>query len=816
MIRLLLRSYIKRFLSIFLALIFIAGLSAGIFNAFLSAKGHLSNDPNRFFNEYGYIDEQISITLDEREEYMDLYDVEGVESIDMRLSFDVHLKKNDGRTINSRLVTYSNNDNEILKHYVVSELPRKENEFNVAVSNKYAQNNGFKVGDNITLTLSSLSYSFYINSIVDTVEGIYPTFNQYVWTDDYDFGYIYFLESDLNAFIKEYAPIVAAFMELDSSLKEQFDELIASTNLSPIDLKNIDDNFASKIANEIIIKNAPGYSEDVMKERLDVFFKNKGIAPLNIIKGEDTASRRYMRSVDRQLGIPFMFLPIFFYVVVALLVGLFIGQIIQQTTRNIGIMLSNGVSRKEIISVLLAFSSLIVFIAIIISIGIGYGISSLVAYSMIKTYCVPLIGNSLNIPVILISASSLLLLVILATLIASIAIFKITPKDASINNESNRKSLPLKVEKRIQKLPFTLQNATNSMLQNKRRFFISAFSICASLTLILICGFFQISKTELIHQGCDRRMNYDCQIYLNNNDDEELINYIKNEQCVSKYMDCYYSYLEVKTKDGQSQYLECLAFNPTENDGMINIPDINGNNYLPLLEEGIIIPKGYAKAMNINQGDYIYINNVEVKVSALSYQYFHPITYLSKTQFNALGVSYVSSLLINTTDEVELSQKISSKTYQSLLVFTSSLRKDLHRIFDTLDVFLIIMIVFSLSIALVILFIMNKNALIEQIYQLSLYRAIGFKLSTISKIFIFQHLTQFIIATIVAIPISILSSNILFALASSSRQTYPFIFSFPIVLLALLFVIIVIAICHIFAIYKIKKIDIATNLRSSE
>lgn len=816
MIRLLLRSYIKRFISIFIALIVIGGVSAGIFNAFLSAKEHLVNDPSRFFNEYGYIDEQISLTLDEREEYMDLYDIEGIASIDMRLSLDVHLQKDDGRIINSRVVTYSNSVSEIMKHYVVSELPRKEGEYNVAISNKFAKNNGFKVGDKINLTFYSFSYSFYINSIVDTVEGVYPMLNQYVWTDDYDFGYIYFLESDLNAVFKVYASILKTSIELNPSLETSFNNLIASTNLSPIDLDNFDDHFASKIVNEIIIKNAHGYSEDLMKSKIDEYFQNKGIEPLNIIKGNETASRRYMESVNRQLGIPFIFLPVFFYVVVTILVALFIGQIIRQTTRNIGIMLSNGVSRKEIIYVLLAFSLLIAFIAILISIPIGYGVSSLIAHSMIKTYYIPLIGSSLSIPVIIISSVSLLLLAVLATLLASISIFRITPKDASINNEANRKSLPLKIEKRIQKMPFTAQNATNSMLQNKRRFFISAFSICASLTMILICGFFQVSKTELINQGCIRRMNYDCQVYLNNNDDEDLVNYIKNEECVSKFLDCYYSYLEVKTNNGQSHYLECLAFNPNENDGMVNIPDIKGTNYISLQEEGIIIPKSYAKEMNVNQGDNIYINDVEVKVTGISNQYFHPMTYLSKTQFDALSVSYVSSLLINTNDEVKLSQILNNKTSQSLLVFTPSLRNYLHRVFDTLDVFLIIMSIFSLLITLVILFVMNKNALIEQIYQLSLYRAIGFKLSTISNIFIFQHLIQFIIATIIAIPLSILSSNILFNLASSERQTYPFIFSFPIVLLALVFVILVIAICHIFAMYRIKKLDIANNLRSSE
>lgn len=816
MIRLLLGSYIKRFFSIFITLIFISGLSAGVFNAFLSAKDHLSQDPIRFFQEYGYVDEQVSLVLDEREEYADLRDIEGVAAVDMRLSFDVHLLKEDGRTINSRIITYSDSDDEIMKRHIVEELPRIEDEYNVAVSNKYAKNNNFKVGDSIKLTVSGLSRYFYINKIVDTVEGVYPTYNQYVWTDDYDFGYIYFLESDLNKFLNEYAPILAALIDMDSSLKTIFDNFINSTNLSPIDLNNLDESYASKITNEIIIKNAPGYSEDVIKEKINDYFESKGIEPISIVKGDDTPSRRYMQSVDRQLGISFIFLPVFFYVIIAMLTGLFLGQIIRQTTRNIGIMLSNGVSRKEIILILMSFSLLIALSAILISIPIGYGFSKLIAYSMVKTYSIPLIGSSLSLPVIFISAASLILLVILATMMASISIFRITPKDASINNESSRKSLPLKLEKRIQKMPFIAQNSTNSILQNKRRFFISSFSIFSSLTMILICGFFGISKAELINQGCNKRMNYDCQVYLNSSDDEEAINSIKNDGCVSKYLDCYYTYLEAKTEDGKSQYLECLAFNPSENDGMVNIPDIKGDHYISLLDEGIIISKGHAKEMNINQGDFIYINNVKVKVAAISYQYYHPIAYLSKTQFNALSIDYVPSLLLNTNDEISLSQLISQKTTQSLLVFTSSLEKNLKRIFDTLDIFLIIMISFSLSITLVVLFVMNKNALIEQIYQLSLYRAIGFKIGTISKMFIYQHAFQLLFATVFALPISIISSKILFTLASTARQTYPFIFSFLLMLIALLFVIAVIAICHLFAMRKIKNFDIANNLRSSE
>ena len=79
------------------------------------------------------------------------------------------------------------------------------------------------------------------------------------------------------------------------------------------------------------------------------YLEEKGITPLFALKGEDTPSRKYMQSVNKQLGVAFVFLPIFFYAIVMVLVGLFIAQMIQESTRNIGIMLSNGATRAKII-----------------------------------------------------------------------------------------------------------------------------------------------------------------------------------------------------------------------------------------------------------------------------------------------------------------------------------------------------------------------------------------------------------------------------------------------------------------------------------
>lgn len=181
-----------------------------------------------------------------------------------------------------------------------------------------------------------------------------------------------------------------------------------------------------------------------------------------------------------------------------------------------------------------------------------------------------------------------------------------------------------------------------------------------------------------------------------------------------------------------------------------------------------------------------------------------------------IGVSYVSSLLLNTNDQVALSQAINAKTNQSLLVFTSSLSEDLHQKLDSLNVFLVILIAFSALIAFAVLFIMAKNALLEQIFQFSLYRALGFRLSDISNIWLTQRIVQLVLATVFAIPLSVIGGHILFGLVSTSIQTYPFIFSMPMIGIGLAFVIAVIAICHLLSLSQVKRINLAYNLRSGE
>ena len=182
----------------------------------------------------------------------------------------------------------------------------------------------------------------------------------------------------------------------------------------------------------------------------------------------------------------------------------------------------------------------------------------------------------------------------------------------------------------------------------------------------------------------------------------------------------------------------------------------------------------------------------------------------------ALEVDYVSSFILNVNDEGAFLTYLSTNRNQCLTVFTKSLSKDLHNIFDSVNAMIYIMVGFSLGMAFIILTIMSQNALMEQQRQLTIFRAIGFTIFDISNVWTLQSTAQLVISSLFGVPTGALSIYILLRLCSSASQTYPFVMSWPIIFLAIGFVLLVVIACHLLAMGSIKKWNIADNTRSRE
>ena len=117
---------------------------------------------------------------------------------------------------------------------------------------------------------------------------------------------------------------------------------------------------------------------------------------------------------------------------------------------------------------------------------------------------------------------------------------------------------------------------------------------------------------------------------------------------------------------------------------------------------------------------------------------------------------------------------------------------------------------------LFILSIMTQNALMDQKRQLSVLRLIGFKIIDVSNLWTFESSLELLLSCIFAIPSGIFAAIILFNMVSSNIQTFPFVFSWYSILFSFLFVLLIVLISHLFAMFSISRWNLANNTRSRE
>ena len=843
MIKTMLRPFFKRFLGLFFSMVFVSMLSVALLCCFGSSIVNTKNHYVNYVNEYQDMDELVSTQFVRRENLDCLNELTDViDKYDSRLTVDCYLKKPD-RTLVARVFSYDDDPksefkNQIFKRYVLESTPyvNKAVNFrgkevdvaaNISVCRKFAKNNNFKLGDVVELGFLNMYANFYIAEIVETPEGIYPRANNYIWSDNHDFGYIYASEVELSRGIRVLAQMVEDRITTDPVYKEYYNKAVAVTGITIPDIAEAiaDDHFVSHWSNQVLVKNKQGVKLDTAVDKITARLEKKGME----VKG--TTVRTYMPHIaymDRalaQVQIAAVFLPVFFYTVAMIVVGLFINQIIKAMTPQIGIFVSIGVGKWDIVKLFLIYTVLMAIASVIIGAPAGFALNIFLSGIMKNTYSIPTINAMLNPWVVGAAAILLIIFTIGTTLLSTQRIFSITPKDATISNEAKRKRLPAPIERFIDKAPMNIKLGTNSILQNPRRFFVSTFSIFAALVMILLSTLFGVSKNELVGQSVDRRLNYDAQVYLTAAESKEDVQSFyeggkvkaDGSGFIEDFVNCYYTYLKVDNTD-HNVYVECLAVDVSNSsvDKLIHIPNSTGRGKIYVPEKGVILPKTTADELNVKKGDYISINNKRVLVSDISYQYFHPITYLSLEEMEKLEVSYVTSYIMNVTAEADLQHYIAENKNQSLTVFTSSLSKDLHNIFDALDVMIAIMVAFSIGMAFIILTIMSQNALMEQQRQLTVLRAIGFTVMDISNFWTIQSVGQLFFSALFGLPVGALSIYILLSLASSNAQVYPVIFSWPTALLAIAFILVVLIVSHLIAMRIIAKWNIADNTRSRE
>ncbi|MBQ7243947.1 MAG: ABC transporter permease [Bacilli bacterium] len=846
MVRKLLWPLFKRFKGLFFSMCFSGMLALGLLIAFTNSYLNLTLTYPKYFDEYG--SPTVLVDTDYRDASAELADIrglDGVEAAEARLSFDCHLRRQDEREVTSRLFTYSV-ESPLNKLYVKESLSAEElsamrSQYEsiqnpedilnfesvmwVSIDATFARNNSIKLGDTVQIGLLDTYLPVKVGKLILSPETIYIRVQDYIWSDSIDFGFVYIEKEATAAFLSTLANQVDKRMKEDVLFKLKVELMMKSFGEhfpSVEELKEYETakDLVNRYGNQMsVLSTKP--TEEAKKQVTD-YYDSKGIGIKDVHTRDTLVSYNYITEASRQLQVAAIFIPVFFYGITMFVIILFIQQMIRSMTSDIGVMMSVGVSGRQITGVL----SLFVFIMSLVSTALGLGFAAalmnVVQSNFIRVYHIPYMITGVNPIMLLGGLLSLILIGQIAVLIASRTIYRITPKDAMISNESKRKPLPKAVQKLIDKSPSTIRLGLNSILQNFRRFFVSVFSIFAALTMSLSVTMFVDAKNELMHQTLDLRLTYDCQVYMASKLSDETLaelkgaSYIKTLPSGKKAIgNGYFTYLEISNGDKKLQR-QTVALDIDTPEDLLFIPDISGKRDIEIDPEGIILDKRTAEELRVSIGDNVQIQGIYVPVANISNQYFNMTEYVSSSTLTRLGADAGSTLYINTSDENALLSFLAAHEEQSITIFSKALRQDLTERLSAINLFSYVLVPFSMAMGLLILSIMTQNALLEQKRALSVMRAVGFRTIDVSNVWMIQSFLQLLISNLFAVPTAIFTSRFLFGLASSSRQVYPFVFNPASLTVVFFFVLAVIGFAHLFAMISISRWNLADNTRSRE
>ncbi len=781
MIKKMILPLLKKHIGIFISMILVSILSISLLSGEASAIYNLNESYKIYKTDYKSMDIMISTDTFKRDD-IDISLVDGVNEYIYRYTKDLYFGYNNNgneRIIYSRIYTYNDND-PLIKRYSYSYGSFNNSYLNISLAKAFADLNNLKINDHINFYINDLKIPANIYEIVDAPETLFVTSYKYIWQDNKDFGYIYINNNELKRVVDLYK--------------------------DDINLDEISDIFN---ANQILLSVKDQYNIDDVKSNLEEYLESNGITINDSIKESDSAYDIYIHTCVDQIKTAAIFLPVFFFLVTLVIILLFMNQIIKSMTKEIAIMISIGVKRIEIYGLFSLFILINTIISSIIGNIIAVFITRYTTKIFIDVYSFPTVTRGLNINFILLSIISIIVIGQIACFISCRKILNMNVTKA-INNSrliNNKESKLARILTKNRSISFTL--AINSIFKNKKRFFVSMFSTFATISIVLCALQLNNAISNLLSHTIDLRLSYDCQIYSNEIYEQSFIDDISSQDFIEDIEVCYFTYAKVKAND-KEYYLKTLAIDLDSD--LVFIPN-NDNKRTNVLDKGIILSFSDAKNLGVSKGDNVFINNKAVKVIDISRQYYNMTEYMSKQQMDELGIEYKSSLILNTNSEDKLLNYLAHTNNNSLAVFSSSLRTDLTSCFSSINSIVIVLIIFSLLIGLSILTIMSINQLSDDKKNISIMRVVGFRIRDISKYFLIQELLYIAIATIFAVPSTLLLTKILLGHISTYRQIYPFIIDIKIILLSILFSVIIIFISHIISMFKINKWNLSLNTR---
>ena len=787
LVRSLLIPYLKRFWLMFLSIVLVGAFGCGILIGLRNSYHSLEASVQLLLDECGYPDLYVQTISNVDWAYLpylgnDYYEYMGIEKYEYRATYNTTFNYQEN-SYSTRLIGYE--ENSILgQHVIEGELTANS----VRLEYYFAQANGFKVGDQINAKLADGTlYPLTINALIISPEASIVKADPYSMASSRDFAYIYLPQSIIqdHSSVAYFNEILYMYKEgKKKTLDETMDALKAY----------VEEKTGSEITPEMIKQLKRNVAFATTYENSEqIKFYHDALKGINLIT----------------LGAPAVF-----FVVVLIVSALFLFQIVKQCRKDIGIMRALGERTTSISSVYLTLSVVIGVVAWIIGLGIG----SLFTFIANKAY-----GSALKLfplsfelfpGAIFISLGIVVTVVFLTALLASLRLTKIKPVEAMKALPPTNNNTPLLTRTVFKKAPIPLKVTVSQTLRNISRYIFSGICLLASGMLIFVALSLGQSKSTMMSQLFETRLNYDVQVYFDNLPTDEEISGMfpdSDKNITSKTL---IKYLPSEMLNTRNEKKDTGLINGIKTDqDLIRIVD-NYQETIPVPENGIILSTYHAYLLDAVVGDVIKCNDVELTVTAISNEYLYQVSY---THFDAYTPDYArGSLLAKVNDLNTFFNTYKDSEHVTYIAYTNVIHGEFDDRLAAFSISSIILTIMAVVVGYMIVFNMMQTNLKEQKRTFATMRTLGYQRRDISMANLFMSVIQFILSMVIAIPVGIALTKVLLKSISVPDQIYPFPNTWIPYVLSTLIVLAFLLLSHFLVMRKMKKWNLPESVKERE
>ena len=778
--------YLKRFWLMLLSVVLVGAFGCGILIGLRNAFHSLEANIHVLLDECGYPDLYVEMNGEIEDSYLayfpeDFNESMGIEKVEYRSTYVTTFTRNEN-SYSTRLIGFD--DNSLLSQHVVE---GSINGSDVRMDYYFAKANGFKVGDVLTAKMpDGASVEYRVGSLVVAPETSMVKADPYSISSSRDFAYVYVRKDSID----------------EHRTKASFNQILIDYKAG--EEKTIDQSIDALKA---YVKEKTG--TEVTEEMVNQFKHMVGYATTY----DDSEVIDNYRSAINAINLITIFAPAVFFIVVLIVTALFLFQIVKQCRKDIGVMRALG---EKTYSISLVFLSL-AFIVGLISWALGVGIGSIFTLLANEAY-----GSALKLfpqpfalyPLAMVISLGIIITVTLLTAyFASISISKIKPVEAMKALPPSNNETPLLTRTVFKDSPITLKVSISQTLRNARRFILSGICLLASGMLIFVALSIGESKTEILNQTFNTRINYDVQVYFDNmpSDSDITLLFDDDSNITDKTLIKYLPSEMVNKSNNKKTQALINGVKPDQK--LLNVVD-DYDHIITVPENGIVLSSYHAYLLDAKVGDIISCNDIDLEVKMISREFIYQVSY---TSFDAYSPEYSrGSLLAKVNNVDEFFKKYKDTEHITYIAYTNVIYGEFNDRLAAFEISSKLLTAMAIVIGFMIVFNMMQTNLKEQKRTFATMRTLGYQRRSISSSNLVISIFQYVIATALAIPLGMLLSKALLKSISIPSQIHPFPETWVMYAFSALIVLVFLLISHFLVMSTMKKWNLPESVKERE